>query len=60
MLTKKFENGKTYYIDFMGNKYQYDLTNPNDKLAYSIDLDAQQRDKLSLALNRDKDGGGIL
>lgn len=59
MLTLKFENGKRFYVDTMGNKYQYNLTNIADKMAYDLDLAAQQRDKLSLKLGRDKNGGGI-
>lgn len=50
MLTIKLENGKKFYTDAVGNKYQYDLTNPSDKLNYSIDLAAQLREKV---------GGGI-
>lgn len=59
MLMLKFENSKKYYTDAMGNRYQYDLSKITDKLAYDIDLVAQQRDKLSLKLGRDKNAGGI-
>ncbi|NBI43833.1 hypothetical protein GVX76_10205 [[Haemophilus] felis] len=59
MLILKFENGKKFYTDAIGNRYQYDLNNMADKLAYDVDLAAQQRDKLSLKLGRDKNGGGI-
>lgn len=59
MLTLKFENNRRVYTDLMGNRYQYDLNNPNDKLAYEIDLFAQMRDKMSLNPTRDKNGGGI-
>lgn len=55
----KFENGKRFYVDNIGNKYQYDLKDPSDQLSYKIDLDAQMRDQLSLTLTRDKNGGGI-
>lgn len=55
----KFENGKRFYADSIGNKYQYDLTDPSDQLSYKIDVDAQMRDQLSLNLTRDKNGGGI-
>lgn len=59
MLIMKFENRKRFYADSIGNKYQYDLTDPGDQLSYKIDLDAQMRDQLSLNLARDKNGGGI-
>lgn len=59
MLIMKFENGKRFYADSIGNKYQYDLTDPGDQLSYKINLDAQMRDQLSLNLARDKNGGGI-
>ncbi|QNS15956.1 hypothetical protein ICJ55_04295 [Mannheimia bovis] len=59
MLIMKFENGKWFYTDNIGNKYQYDLTDPSDQLSYKIDVDAQMRDQLSLNLTRDKNGGGI-
>lgn len=59
MLIMKFENGKRFYADSIGNKYQYDLTDPSDQLSYKIDVDAQMRDQLSLNLTRDKNGGGI-
>ena len=28
-----------------GQKYQYDMNNGNDRLKYSVDIDAQQRDQ---------------
>lgn len=49
----------------MGTRYQYDLSDPTDRVSYSIDLDAQMRDKLSVDPNRNLDrnmgqvGGGI-
>ncbi|OOS01636.1 hypothetical protein B0186_02765 [Canicola haemoglobinophilus] len=59
-LMPKFENGKKIYEGPSGTKYQYDLSNPMDKLAYELDLDAQMRDKLSLNLHRKlENGGGI-
>ena len=59
MLAIKLENSKKFYTDVVGNKYQYDLTNPSDKLNYSIDLVAQLRDKFSLNMMRDKNGGNM-
>lgn len=47
MLSKKFINGTQYYIGRCGTKYQYDLSNPSDRREYSLDLEAQMRDKQS-------------
>lgn len=53
------------YQSSSGTKYQYDMSNPSDRLNYSIDLDAQMRDKQSIDINRNLDtgigqyGGGI-
>ncbi|MFZ7223278.1 hypothetical protein [Avibacterium avium] len=59
MLTQILENGEIRYKDSSGNKYQYDLTNPADKLRYSVDLSAQMRDKTSITATRNVNGGGI-
>ncbi|MGV3059551.1 hypothetical protein ACEF11_08555 [[Pasteurella] aerogenes] len=53
------ENGKRFYTDMVGNKYQYDLTDSNDQLSYKMDLDAQMRDQLSINPTRNKNGGEI-
>ena len=58
MLTVIFENGKQFYKDAQGNKYQYDLSNSMDRTSYSVDITAQMRDKLSVKV-RDPQGGGI-
>lgn len=53
------------YESTMGNKYQYDLSDPVDKMDYSVDLDAQMRDKMNINPSRELDkglgeiGGGI-
>ena len=53
------------YSSSSGNRYQYDLSNPGDRTGYSIDLDAQRRDKMNLDPSRNIDrgvgqfGGGI-
>lgn len=59
MLILQIENGKRFYTDMVGNKYQYDLTDLNDQLSYKMDLDAQMRDQLSINPTRNKNGGGI-
>ena len=52
------------YEGMSGKKYQYDLSDPSDRLEYQMDLDAQMRDKLnvdpSIDLDRDlgQRGGG--
>ena len=58
-------NDDSNYEGSSGTKYQYDLSDPSDKLDYSIDLDAQMRDSLSVDPSRTLDqglgqyGGGI-
>lgn len=53
------------YRSNSGTRYQYDLSNPSDRNRYSIDLDAQRRDSMSLSNGRDRDrrsgqyGGGV-
>ncbi|MFY1026156.1 hypothetical protein CFY87_02215 [Actinobacillus seminis] len=59
MLMRKIENGKCFYTDMVGNKYQYDLSDLSDQLSYKMDLDAQMRDQLSVNPTRNKNGGGI-
>lgn len=59
MLTPIWINGQKIYQDASDNKYQYDLTNPLDKLSYSTDISAQMRDKTSITGTRDPNGGGI-
>lgn len=58
MLIVIFENGKQFYKDTQGNKYQYDLSNSMDRTSYSVDITAQMRDNLSVKV-RDPQGGGI-
>ena len=58
-------NDDSNYEGSSGTKYQYDLSDHSDKLDYSIDLDAQMRDSLSVDPSRSLDqglgqyGGGI-
>lgn len=55
---------KSYESTF-GNKYQYDLSNPVDRLKYDVDLKAQLRDEMDVNPIRELDrdlgqyGGGI-
>ncbi|MDI2112153.1 hypothetical protein [Commensalibacter nepenthis] len=55
-------NNATYQSN-MGNQYQYDLNNPSDRLEYSVDVDAQTRDKANPTIQLDRKmgqfGGGI-
>jgi hypothetical protein len=59
-----YEKTSNYESSF-GTKYQYDLSDPSDSIDYSVDLDAQMRDQLSVDPNRNLDrgmneyGGGI-
>ena len=54
------------YQGSSGARYQYDLSNPADRGRYSIDLDAQRRDQLSVDVGRSQDllrgqyGGGLI
>lgn len=58
-------NSNNGYESSFGNKYQYDMSDPSDRIDYSIDVDAQMRDRLSVEPSRDLDrglgqyGGGI-
>lgn len=53
------------YTGTSGSSYQYDLSDPKDRNAYSIDLDAQRRDQMSTDPSKTLDekngqrGGGI-
>ena len=38
-------NDNSGYKSDSGKRYQYDLNNQHDKISYSTDIDAQQRDK---------------
>jgi hypothetical protein len=56
---------ESVYEGNSGNRYQYDRNNPSDELRYSIDLEAQRRDQMSLDTGTTLDrgmgqvGGGI-
>mgnify|MGYP006976396917 CR=1 FL=1 len=58
-------NNNSGYNSSSGTRYQYDLSNPSDRLRYSTDLDAQRRDQMNLNPSRKLDqgigqfGGGI-
>ena len=63
-----YENGNSSgYKSDSGTRYQYDMSNGNDRLKYSVDTDAQQRDRQyhDYSGNRQRDrslgqyGGGI-
>lgn len=53
------------YESTYGNTYQYDMSDPSDRIDYSVDIDAQMRDKSSIEPTRELDqkmgehGGGI-
>ena len=59
------DSGSGGYSGHSGNRYQYDLSKPGDRIRYSTDLSAQGRDSRSLNLRRSLDrglgqyGGGI-
>jgi len=47
------------YKSYTGQKYQYDLSNPSDKLRYDVDPSAQLRDSInpSPRIDLDRDMG---
>jgi hypothetical protein len=53
------------YKSTSGTRYQYDMSDPSDSSEYTMDVDAQIRDKLSVDPSRSLDqgfgenGGGI-
>jgi hypothetical protein len=61
------ENGDPNYRyeSNTGTKYQYDLSDPMDRIEYSTDVDAQFRDKMNInpMVDMDRDmgqfGGGV-
>ncbi len=50
------DDNKKYESSF-GNKYQYDLSNPSDRIKYEIDPAAQLRDRLDVNPARKLDRG---
>ena len=59
------ESSEEGYEGNSGQKYQYDLNDPSDTIDYSLDLDAQKRDRNSTSTKKQADeelgeyGGGI-
>ena len=53
------------YESSTGNRYQYDLSDPGDRVEYGVDVDAQMRDDMSINPTRELDrglgeyGGGV-
>ena len=53
------------YESSTGNRYQYDMSDPGDAVEYSVDVEAQMRDDMSVNPSREIDrglgeyGGGI-
>jgi len=53
------------YESTTGTRYQYDMSDPSDRVDYGVDIDAQMRDQLSVDPSRNLDqglgeyGGGI-
>ena len=44
-------NDDARYEGMSGTKYKYDLSDPVDRMDYSLDLDAQINDKLNAPIN---------
>lgn len=51
----QYGNTNYRYKGSSGTAYQYDLSRPNDKLRYELDLKAQMNDKLSVDPRRNID-----
>ena len=53
------------YTSTTGNRYEYDLSDPGDRVEYGVDVSAQLRDEISVNPTREIDrglgehGGGI-
>lgn len=45
------------YESSFGNRYEYDLSDPGDRLQYGVDPDAQLRDSLDVDPTRDLERG---
>lgn len=59
------DNSKSGYESSLGNRYQYDLSDPSDRVRYKVDPGAKLRDKIDVdprrQLERDTGqyGGGV-
>ena len=57
-------NDEQTYESSSGNKYKYDLSDPSDRLDYSVDIGAQLDDSVDPSVGMDRDmgeyGGGII
>ena len=45
------DNDDARYEGMSGVKYKYDLSNPIDRVNYSVDIEAQMNDKLNAPIN---------
>lgn len=63
--TEVDDSESTDYQGSSGARYQYDMSDPSDRTEYSVDLDAQRRDQMSVDPGRSIDrgigqyGGGV-
>jgi|SaaInlStandDraft_7_1057024.scaffolds.fasta_scaffold21022_4 hypothetical protein len=63
--TSTYGNQDNNYQSSSGARYQYDMSNPSDRIDYSVDVDAQRRDQMNVDPSRSLDqglgqyGGGI-
>jgi len=53
----RIKQSKYGYQDISGKKYQYDLSNPNDRLQYQVDPGARLRDSIDPDPRRNIDQG---
>jgi len=57
-------DGSQIYESSLGNKYKYDLSDPSDRVEYSVDVSAQLSDSVNPSVGLDRSlgeyGGGII
>ena len=59
------DDSRDGYTSSFGNRYEYDLSNPSDRISYDVDVSAQMRDRLDVNPTRDLErgmgqyGGGV-
>lgn len=54
-ITEPYLSSDEGYTSSTGNKYQYDMSRPVDRIKYDIDIKAQMRDELSISPTREID-----
>ena len=62
--TYNSDNNEKTYESSSGNKYKYDLSDPSDRLDYSVDPGGRRDDRINPSVGLDRSmgeyGGGII